>query len=129
LADFLVNELEMNVVAIAGPQGESLLEELKGYSTDSSRIYSAWDLTIPQLAAAVYGSRLLISNDTGPMHLGPILGIPTLGLFSIGLPEHFRPAGNTNRFLQSDPIEAISVEAVVNEVREMCAIARPDPRR
>ncbi|HLQ75831.1 MAG TPA: hypothetical protein VK210_00660, partial [Terriglobia bacterium] len=72
---------------------------------------------------------LWISNDTGPLHLGPILGVPTLGLFSIGLSEHFRPTGTQDRFVQGDPIETIAVEKVIGSVEELWATVRPDLRR
>ncbi len=34
---------------------------------------------------------LLISNDTGPMHLGAAMGIKTIGLFGPNLPQRFGP--------------------------------------
>lgn len=128
VADYLSAELEMNVVAIAGPQGEPLLQTLKETAKHPERIYTSAGLSIPQLSAIVYTAELLISNDTGPMHLGPILGIPTLGLFSIGVPEHFRPFGKTDRYLRFNPIEGISTEDVIRELGEWRATVRRDPR-
>ena len=46
---------------------------------------------------------LLVSNDSGPMHFGPALGVPTLGLFSLSDPRHYRPLGNRSRVVQEDP--------------------------
>jgi len=74
------------------------------------------DLDLPRLAAAIESSEMLISNDTGPMHLGPVLGVRTLGLFSVGLTEHFRPAGKDDHFLKGQPIGTISVEDVIGEM-------------
>ena len=68
-------------------------------------------------------------NDTGPMHLGPILGVPTLGLFSIGLPEHFRPTGPDDCVLQANPIEGITVEEVIESIDKLRSKVRPDLRR
>src|SRR5262249_20609056 len=129
VADYLTDELGMNVVAIAGPQGEPQLQRLKENSKNPDRIYASSNLTIPQLAAAVYTADLLISNDTCPMHLGPVLGVPTLGLFSIGLPEHFRPNGRTDRYLKAESIDGITVDEVIREVGELRTIVRRDPRR
>jgi len=36
---------------------------------------------------------LLVSNDTGVMHLGAALGTPTVGLFGATNPAHFAPVG------------------------------------
>jgi ADP-heptose:LPS heptosyltransferase len=38
-------------------------------------------LTIPELAALLQRSELLISNDSGPLHLAAALGIPTVALY------------------------------------------------
>jgi heptosyltransferase-2 len=36
---------------------------------------------------------LLVSNDTGIMHLGASMGTPTVGLFGANRPEHWAPVG------------------------------------
>ena len=86
------------------------------------------ELTIPQLAALIASARLFVSNDTGPMHIGPAVGVRTLGLFSVGYPQHFRPIGADDRFLRANPIEKIETEDVIAVVREMWTIAGPDLR-
>jgi ADP-heptose:LPS heptosyltransferase len=37
--------------------------------------------SIPQLAGLLAGARVVISGDTGPLHLSQALGVPALGLF------------------------------------------------
>jgi ADP-heptose:LPS heptosyltransferase len=83
------------------------------------RVQFLQDLDIARLAGVISESTMLISNDTGPMHLGPALGIPTMGLFSVGLPEHFRPTGPHDVFLQADPIDGISTEDVIHRLEMM----------
>ena len=39
-------------------------------------------------------SRLLVSNDGGPMHLAAALGIPTFAVYSWGNPEWWKPWGS-----------------------------------
>jgi heptosyltransferase I len=73
-------------------------------------------LSIPQLAQAIGAARMLVSNDTGPMHLGPALGVPTLGIFSVGYPQHFRPTGPRDLVVQGNPIEEVKTEAVIEAV-------------
>ena len=36
---------------------------------------------------------LLVSNDTGIMHLGAAIGVPTVGLFGPNTPRHWAPIG------------------------------------
>jgi ADP-heptose:LPS heptosyltransferase len=76
-------------------------------------------LDVPEMAALVHDAKLLVSNDTGPMHLGPALGVPTLALFSVGFPEHFRPTGAGDRVLRAQPISDIGVRDVVSAIEEM----------
>ncbi len=41
-------------------------------------------------------SNLVISNDTGPMHVGAAQGTPTIGLFGPNTPVRFGPYGSNN---------------------------------
>ena len=88
------------------------------------------ELTIPRLTALVSRASILVSNDTGPMHLGPALGVPTVAIFSVGIPTHFRPTGPLDRYVRGNPIETVGVDevmAAVNEIRN--SIDRPGLRR
>src|SRR5262249_10808262 len=87
------------------------------------------DLTLPELAGVIASAHLLVSNDTGPMHIGPAVGVHTLGLFSVGYPEHFKPIGPEDRYLRGNPIEAIEVRDVVGAVGAMWSTAYRDLRR
>lgn len=60
-------------------------------------------LTISELGALLKRSSLLISNDSGPVHLAASIGIPVISLFSRndpGLsPERWRPLGENSYYL------------------------------
>jgi len=129
VADYLASRYGVRVVIISGPGGAPLLKRVQEASRFSENIRAFSTLNIPQLAAVVQAAELWISNDTGPMHLGPILGVPTLGLFSIGLPEHFRPTGPNDRFLLANPIEGIAIGEVIESVEKLRSMGRPDLRR
>jgi heptosyltransferase I len=129
VADFAIQQLGANVIVISSPERRGLAIQVQKASRNPDRLEVLADLTLPQLAAAISSAHLLISNDTGPMHLGPALGVQTLGLFSVGYPEHFRPYGPNDKFLRANPIERIDVRSVIAELNAMWAIAGPDPRR
>lgn len=65
----------------------------------------AGKLDLLQLAQALRGARLLVCPDTGVMHLGRIVGTPTLGIFGQGAVELF---GNSP-FFAGTPFRALSV--------------------
>ena len=119
VADFAIQELGASVIVMAGPPEAETAERVRQFCQKPEQVTVFNKLSIPQMAALIAHSRLLISNDTGPMHIGPVFGVPTLGLFSVGYPEHYRPLGERSRFLRADPIENISTEQVIRQVREI----------
>lgn len=129
IADFAIERLNAEVVAVAGSGGARLAATVQNASRYPEQIKVSSELTLPELAAVIASARLLVSNDTGPMHIGPAVGVLTLGLFSAGYPEHFRPIGAGDRYLRDNPIDKIEVADVIANVSEMWAIAGRDPRR
>ena len=119
VADYVIERLDASVAVISGPDGDSLIRRVQAAARNAGRLHAFSGLSIPQVAAAIESARLLISNDTGPMHLGPALGVPTLGLFSVGLPEHFRPTGVNDCFLRGNPIDKVALEDVLTAVQKM----------
>jgi len=128
VADVAIEKFESSVIVLSGRTGKDLASKVTNASQNPSSLSVFTDLTIPQLAALIASARLLISNDTGPMHIGPAVGIRTLGLFSVGYPQHFRPIGPNDKFLRGNPIEQIEANDVIAEMREMWVTADRDLR-
>ncbi|HLH29651.1 MAG TPA: glycosyltransferase family 9 protein [Terriglobia bacterium] len=129
VADFAVERLNADVLIISSPEGASRALKVRDASVHSRRLGVNTNLSLPDLAATIASARLLVSNDTGPMHIGPAVGVPTLGLFSVGYPEHFRPIGPNDRYLRANPIEKIETRDVIANVEEMWVMAGRDLRR
>jgi ADP-heptose:LPS heptosyltransferase len=129
VADFAIEKLAANVMVISGKTGTELAQRVCTASKNPGLLKIFTDLTIGQLTALISSAQLLVSNDTGPMHIGPAAGVRTLGLFSVGYPEHFRPIGPRDRFLRANPIERIEVSDVIAAVEEMWASVDRDLRR
>jgi len=129
VADFAIEKLCAHVAVISGSEGKQLTETVRAASRCGKQLSIFSDVTVPQLAALIASSRLFVSNDTGPMHIGPAVGVSTLGLFSVGYPEHFRPAGPSDRYLRANPIERIEVKEVIEAMGQMWTTAAdPDFR-
>lgn len=89
--------------------------------------------TIPQLAGLIAQARVLVSGDTGPLHLGLALGVPAVGLFGPVPATRNGPRGRQYRTLQAPgaawerkdvskvDMSAIPAEAVLGEA---LAVAR-----
>jgi ADP-heptose:LPS heptosyltransferase len=129
VADQIVQQVGAAPVVLAGPENQVLVERVLKASRFSERLHGLPRLTLPELAGVIGECEMLISNDTGPMHLGPALGVPTLGLFSVGLPEHFRPLGKADQFLKGETIEEITVGQVIRETNRMWGLIDRDLRR
>ncbi|PYS16277.1 MAG: hypothetical protein DMG15_02760 [Acidobacteria bacterium] len=128
VADFAVETLGANVLVLSSKEGAKLAARLEKASRHPDRIAVFTDIGIRELTALIASSRLLVSNDTGPMHIGPAVGVRTLGLFSVGYPEHFRPIGACDRFIRANPIDKIETRVVIGLVEEMWTTAIPGLR-
>jgi ADP-heptose:LPS heptosyltransferase len=56
----------------------------------------AGETTLKQLAAVLKQSEVVLSNDSGPMHLAAGLGTPVVGLFTCTSPVRSGPPGDRN---------------------------------
>lgn len=73
--------------------------------------FSVFDLTgqttVAQLASVLHRCRLLISNDSGPVHLADALGTPVISIFTRNQPginpERWRPLGPQSCYLAPPP--------------------------
>jgi heptosyltransferase-2 len=123
IADFASERLGAAVIVISSSERAELASRIKAAVRNREKLKVFTDLDLKQLTATIASGHLLVSNDTGPMHIGPAVGVPTVGLFSVGYPEHFRPTGEQDRFLRGNPIQAIEtsdVAKVIGEIWDYC---------
>lgn len=62
-----------------GPGEEALAHEVASHSDDAARL--APHTTIADLVSVMAGAALVVSGDTGPMHVAAAVGAPIVGLF------------------------------------------------
>jgi len=100
LGDLLIEKTGAEVLVVGGekdrPVVERLVSQMHGRAIDL-----AGKLSLPELAALFSTCDLLVTNDTGPMHLAVAVGIPVVALFGPGKPERYGPYGGKglHRFL------------------------------
>ena len=66
-------------VVLWGPGEQSLAEAVAAASDGAAVVAPA--TTLPDLVALSRGARLMVSGDTGPMHIASACGAPVVGLF------------------------------------------------
>ena len=130
VADYVIRKWSASVLIVAGASFREVViaEETKAAVRETENVKVLTDLGIAELAALFRSVEMLISNDSGPMHIGSAVGVPTLGIFSRSLPEHYRPVGSRDRYIKKDSVEEVSVEEVVQVLEEMRTTAGPDRR-
>lgn len=89
LARMLMENLGVQVFFTAGPYDIDLVSKIiKDYSLD---VNTPEVLNIRQLCSVIERFSVFISNDCGPMHIAPAVGVPTIGIFGPGRPDIWFP--------------------------------------
>ncbi len=120
-------------VLFGGPKEVEDGRKLQGM-TDGNCINLVGETTIAQLMSRLRECQLLLTNDTGTMHLADFLGVPTIAIFGSTDPVRTGPSGTGHRimrhhvecspcFLRECPIDfrcmlEIEVDEVVEAVME-----------
>jgi len=79
LTNLILKETSFNIVFGGNKKEIKILKALN--LPDSNRIFFAFDLSLINYAYLLSRASLLISNNTGPMHIGYAVNTPTIGIF------------------------------------------------
>jgi len=115
----LCAEHDRPVVMLAGPEDEEHLREIRPLLP--AKVVVAPRMAIRAFAAFLSQAAVLVTQDTGPMHLAAAVGVPTVALLVARRSAAFAPRGEYDRavFAGRRP----GVPAVLEAVR--AALARP----
>lgn len=91
----------LRAVVLAGPKEVWLAVRVHEESGKVHPVIGP-DLDLAGLAAVVAALDLLVTNDSGPMHLAAALGVPTVALFGPTDPRRTAPAGDGHTVLHRD---------------------------
>ena len=80
LADRLIGALNANVLIFGSAAEEELAEQIAGEMRHTP-VVLAGETSLRQLLALTTRCRLMITNDSGPMHLAAALGVPLVSIF------------------------------------------------
>lgn len=122
VAERLVQEARVKVVIIGGKAEESAGREL--FNTGGGAIINlTGKTTLKQLAALLKRCVLLISGDSGPVHLASAVSVPTLAIFRSDMPgknsKRWGPSGKGSVVIEKNSLAEITVDEVVRKAREM----------
>ncbi len=92
---------EVQLVLLAGPKEIWSTVRIHERSGRLVPVLGA-DLDLAELAGLLERLDLLITNDSGPMHMAAALGVPCIALFGPTDPGRTRPYGDEHRVLYAD---------------------------
>ncbi len=137
LIDSLAGRYALKIVLIGGKDAVVLAKGILSQSAQASMVLDlTGQTTVGQTVSLLRRSRLLISNDSGPVHVAAAAGINVISLFlrnQPGInPERWKPLGpkayvlanktgdeiclNKNAQILSGRLDSITVDEVLNQV-------------
>ncbi len=95
----------LSIVIIGGKADRERSARVRELIGPDSQVFSAaGKFSIRETAALLARAALLVSNDSGPLHLGAAMNIPVIGLFGPETPLHYGPQGEKHTALTAGEI-------------------------
>ena len=110
LADRLQRELKVTGLIVGGGDERDLAEEIcAAMETEPIDLLGA--TTLPQLGALLRRCRLVVSGDTGPLHLATAVGTRVIGLFGAIEPLRTGPVGEGHKVIRHPEVPCVPCNA------------------
>ena len=110
LARWIEREADGRAIFFVGPEERDITIAVRAALGRDALILDR--LTIPQLAAALARLSVLVSNDTGPVHVAAAMNTPTVVLVNRPTPNGFAPVGSHHHVIYAESLERITVPEV-----------------
>lgn len=121
IIDFLKED--KNIIIIGGKENIETSKYFNSLLTDENVINLVGKTDLVQLAAILNKSELLISNDSGPVHLSCCVNTPVIVLFSNSQknksPKRWSPWGDKCEVIQKYDVKNIKEEEVLCKANEL----------
>lgn len=121
LAKRLTQELGLTVVIVGGKENLGVSNNLFS-DFNKNLINLTGKTTLKELAALLKKSKLLISGDSGPVHLACALGIPVTAIFRSDIPgktaKRWGPWGVGHTVIEKNNLSDIAVDEVFKKAKE-----------
>ena len=122
LADFLIRNDGVRPIILVGPEERETIQRIRRLFPPASVVLER--LTIRELAAAQARLAVLVSNDTGPVHIAAAVGTPIVVLIGRPTRHAYVPLATSQRLIFSQGVNTIGVEEVYGATRELLTSGR-----
>jgi heptosyltransferase II len=93
VCDRIIDELNCDVIMAGDRKDKEIIFGINSIMKNKKAIDLSSKLNLRQLGALIERSRLLITNDSAPMHIGHAVGAKVLAIFGPTDPEKYGPRG------------------------------------
>jgi ADP-heptose:LPS heptosyltransferase len=98
----LADDRRATIVLTGGRADRALVDHVKSALAPRPVVDAAGDLDLLVLAGLLERFDLLVTGDTGPMHLAAVMGTPVVAVFGPSDPARYAPAGPFDRVVRVD---------------------------
>jgi heptosyltransferase-2 len=118
-ANVLTREYGASVYITEGPMDKAEVEAVQSTLNEQAQVIK--NTPIRDVASILSCVDLVLSNDTGVMHVAAAAGVPVVSLFGPTDPLQWAPVGPGNRWIKSrgEQISDIGLEEVLKACREL----------
>ena len=102
VARHLAQSQHATIVLTGSPADRPLVDEVRRHLGEIKSIDAAGEQDLPGLAALLARLDVLVTGDTGPMHLASAMGTPVVALFGPSFPERYGPLSPHQRVVRVD---------------------------
>jgi ADP-heptose:LPS heptosyltransferase len=107
----------MGVMVLLGPEERDLRPGLNDRFGKSAFIIE--ELPLIKFFSVLSILDVMVTGDTGPMHLGALAGAPIVMISEAGAPDIFHPVTDKLTVLKDSTISELKPETVASAVRNM----------
>src|SRR5262249_45929947 len=106
VANKAMRQFEFSVVILGSknemPVARELQNLLQGFVSRKPVVNLTGQTTLPQLSALLSAVDMVLTNDSGPMHLAAGLGTPVLGVFTCTSSKISGPPGRQHELVETE---------------------------
>lgn len=102
VAKALIKNFNAKIMIIGTKQERKLAEEVKNLIGNKEVFNMAGRTTVSELASLIERADLMITNDTGPMHIASAVNCPVVAIFGPGNPYRYGPIGTKNYVVHAE---------------------------
>ena len=102
LADMIIDEYDARIIFTGGSEDRHIIQDIMS-AMKGRALNLAGHTTLKMLAALYEKTVLVISTDTGPMHLAAAMETPVVAIFGPTAPWRTGPYGSSHRVVRADP--------------------------